>query len=94
MRYQSVAAPSKRPGGTITAPMPGRVVKIHVTVGEDLAPGAPVCTLEAMKMENEIAAPTGGTVRAVNVTAGETVRAGHALVALEPAAGDPGTRRK
>jgi glutaconyl-CoA/methylmalonyl-CoA decarboxylase subunit gamma len=86
-----LAAPGKRPGGTITAPMSGRVVKIHVTVGEDLAPGAPVCTLEAMKMENEIAAPTGGTVRAVNVTAGETVRAGQILVNVGPATGELST---
>jgi acetyl/propionyl-CoA carboxylase alpha subunit len=86
-----MATPPKRSGGTITAPMSGQVVKVHVTVGEELAPGAPVCMLEAMKMENEIAAPTGGTVRAVNVAAGETVRAGQILVNVEPATGELST---
>ena len=89
-RHRSARA-RRSSGGTITAPMSGKVVKVHVTVGEDLAPGAPVCTLEAMKMENEITAPAGGIVRAVHVGPGETVRTGQALLEVEPATGDAGT---
>jgi biotin carboxyl carrier protein len=86
-----VGARPRPTDGTITAPMSGKVVKVHATVGEHLAPGAPVCTLEAMKMENELTAPAGGRVRAVYVGAGETVRTGQALLEVEPTTGETST---
>ncbi|HTX54127.1 MAG TPA: biotin/lipoyl-containing protein [Candidatus Baltobacteraceae bacterium] len=72
----------KAAGGTVIAPMAGKIVKVHVAVGEEVAAGAPVCTLEAMKMENELTAGSAGTVEAVQVSVGDTVRAGQVLVEL------------
>ncbi len=71
--------------GSVTAPMPGKVVRVHVAVGERVAAGAPVCALEAMKMENELTAPTDARVTAVHVAVGETVRAGQILIEMDPA---------
>ena len=90
MARSSAAARPNAAGGMLTAPMPGKVVKVHVTVGEIVTAGAPVCTLEAMKMENELNAAAEGVVTAVHVTAGETVRAGQALLAIETPAAESG----
>jgi biotin carboxyl carrier protein len=68
--------------GTLTAPMPGKVVKVHVQVGETVRAGTLCVTLEAMKMENELMAPVGGIVIAVPVVPGATVRAGETLVEI------------
>jgi glutaconyl-CoA/methylmalonyl-CoA decarboxylase subunit gamma len=90
-RVAAPEAPAGRPAreGLVTAPMPGRIVKLHVSVGERVLPGAPVCVLEAMKMENELTAAAGGTVAAVHIAAGETVKAGQVLVELWPAGAEP-----
>lgn len=64
----------------ITAPMPGLVVKVEVTEGDEVVPGQGVVIVEAMKMENELTAPTGGVVASVHVTAGDTVEKGQVLV--------------
>ncbi len=69
-------------GGSVTAPMTGKIVKVHVAAGEQVVAGAPVCTLEAMKMENELTAGIAGTVTAVHVTVGEAVKAGRVLVEI------------
>jgi biotin carboxyl carrier protein len=74
-------------GQRLTAPMPGRVVAVHVAVGDRVAADAPLVVLEAMKMENEFRATAGGTVTEVAVTAGQAVNAGDLLVALGPDAG-------
>jgi biotin carboxyl carrier protein len=68
--------------GSLTAPMPGRVVKILVSEGEIVAHGAPAIIVEAMKMENELHAPTAGVVRRVAVREGDTVDAGQVLIEL------------
>jgi biotin carboxyl carrier protein len=74
------------PGGErLVAPMPGRVVAVHVAPGQAVAPGAPLVVLEAMKMENEFRASDGGTVREVRVAPGQAVNAGDLLVVIEPA---------
>jgi biotin carboxyl carrier protein len=73
----------KAAGGAVTAAMPGKVVKVHVATGEIVAAGAPLCTLEAMKMENEVAAAVGGTVTALHVAVGQTVQAGQVLLEIE-----------
>ncbi|KIG12414.1 Methylcrotonyl-CoA carboxylase biotin-containing subunit [Enhygromyxa salina] len=75
--------------GSLTAPMPGRVVKILVGVGDHVEPGAPAIIVEAMKMENELHAPAAGVVRSVAVAEGDTVDAGQLLIELEPPAAEP-----
>jgi biotin carboxyl carrier protein len=74
--------------GSLTAPMPGRVVKILVSEGEVVEHGAPAIIVEAMKMENELHAPTTGVVRSVAVGEGDTVEAGQVLVDIEAPAED------
>jgi acetyl/propionyl-CoA carboxylase alpha subunit/acetyl-CoA carboxylase carboxyltransferase component len=74
-------------GATIAvrAPMQGTVGSITVGVGEEVAAGATVAVMEAMKMEHVITAPRSGVVRRVGVGVGDAVFAGHELVVLEPA---------
>jgi propionyl-CoA carboxylase alpha chain len=68
--------------GSLTAPMPGSVVRLHVSVGDAVTAGQPLLVLEAMKMEHTVAAPTDGVVTEVQVTAGQQVEAGATLVVL------------
>jgi len=68
---------------SITAPIPGLIVKIEVQEGDEVVEGQPVAILEAMKMENEIRAPRAGTVRRVHVAPGESVEQGDVLITLE-----------
>ncbi len=69
--------------GAVTAPMQGTIVKVNVEVGDTVTAGQPVCVLEAMKMENNIAAGADGTVTAVNVAAGDAVGTGDVLLTIE-----------
>jgi len=71
-------------GPHVTAPLPGRVVKVLVEPGRPVAAGEPLLILEAMKMETEITAPVAGTIQAVHVAAGGTVALGDPLVDVEP----------
>jgi len=66
----------------VRAALPGLVVGIAVEVGDDVADGAPLLTMEAMKMQNEIRAPRAGRVVRVWVQPGQTVAAGAPLVQL------------
>ncbi|MBV9099169.1 MAG: biotin/lipoyl-binding protein, partial [Frankiaceae bacterium] len=69
--------------GSLTAPMPGAVVRVLVEVGAEVAAGQALVVLEAMKMEHTVAAPAAGTVSAVGVTAGQQVDAGTVLVVVD-----------
>jgi biotin carboxyl carrier protein len=71
-------------GEAIAAPMPGRVVKILVAPGDDVAADQPVAIVEAMKMENEIRTQRAGRVAKIGAAAGDTVEGGAVLVELEP----------
>ncbi len=75
------ARPQTR-GESIRAPIAGKVVKVIVAVGDQVAPGAAVIVLEAMKMENELAAERGGTVSAIHKAAGQAVDTGDLLVEI------------
>jgi len=65
--------------GVITAPMQGTIVKVHVKSGETVKTGAPICVLEAMKMENEVTSPNDGDVVDLRVEPGDTVAAGQVI---------------
>ena len=67
----------------VVAPMPGRVVRVLVSPGDEVAALQGVVVVEAMKMENELRSPKAGTVREVNVTPGASVEAGRVLVVIE-----------
>ena len=67
----------------IIAPMPGKVVRVLLEVGEQVEAGAGIVTVEAMKMQNEMKSPKAGTVVTLNVQAGATVNAGDVLAIIE-----------
>jgi biotin carboxyl carrier protein len=67
----------------VKATLPGLIVAVAVSVGDDVAEGAPLLTIEAMKMQNEVRAPRAGVVIEVSVRAGQTVATGAPLLRLE-----------
>ena len=67
----------------IVAPMPGKVVRVHVEEGATVEKGAGVVVVEAMKMQNEMKSPRAGVVVSLNVKPGDTVNAGDVLAVLE-----------
>lgn len=89
---KSAAAPAKEPAAApkaeaagsvkITAPMPGKILDVKVSVGQAVKRGDVIMILEAMKMENEIVAPQDGTVASVQAAAGSAVEAGDTLASL------------
>jgi len=70
-------------GKTLIAPMPGKIVKVLVSVGQNVKVGDVVLILEAMKMENEIRSPYVGKVKEVKVSAGSGVAAEEPLILME-----------
>jgi acetyl-CoA/propionyl-CoA carboxylase biotin carboxyl carrier protein len=66
----------------IKAPMPGSVLAIRVSAGEEVEAGQVLLVLEAMKMENTVSAPVAGRVERVLVAAGQQVKRGETLVEL------------
>lgn len=76
------AAPVAAGANTVSAPMPGNILKVNVKAGDQVKKGAVLMILEAMKMENEILAPSDATVASVNVNVGATVEAGSVLCTL------------
>ena len=69
-------------GESIRAPIAGKVVKVLVSQGDQVAAGTPVIVLEAMKMENELVAERGGSVTAIHKSAGQAVDTGDLLLEL------------
>ncbi len=67
----------------VTAPMPGNIVEIVVSVGDAVSEGDEVIILEAMKMENPIFAPADGTVKEIKVKEKDAVEADQVLMVLE-----------
>lgn len=66
-------------GETINAPLPGTVLDIKVSAGQNVNKGDILFVLEAMKMENEILAAHDGVIASVNVEKGAAVNAGDVL---------------
>ncbi len=71
--------------GSLTAPMPGTVLRVAVTIGDQVTAGDLVVVLEAMKMEHGVRAPVDGVVREVLVEVGDQVDAGTVLVVVAAA---------
>ncbi len=67
----------------ITAPMPGKVVKVLVKPGEEVAEGQGLVVVEAMKMENELKSPKAGKVSEVHTREGQTVEMNAKLMVVE-----------
>ena len=69
-------------GETVSAPMPGAVLRVEVTQGQTVKSGQLLLVMEAMKMENEILAPRDGTVAQILVQKGSAVDTGAPLLVL------------
>ena len=83
-RRQSRSGGSGSSGsGQVTVPMQGTIVKILVEVGDTVEAGDPICVLEAMKMENNIAAEKAGTVTEVRIAVGDSVGGGDVVAVVE-----------
>jgi biotin carboxyl carrier protein len=76
---QKRGAGSAKSAKELRAPMPGRVVRVLVKMGDDVAVGQPLVVIEAMKMENELRAVSAARVDAVHVSEGASVE-GRALL--------------
>jgi 3-methylcrotonyl-CoA carboxylase alpha subunit len=72
-------------GGSVKAPMHGKVVQVFVETGQQVAKGDRIAVIEAMKMEHTLVAPSDGTVTMVAVLAGEQVAEGAPVAAIEAA---------
>jgi len=67
----------------VTAIMPGKIIRVLVTEGKQVAEGDVICILEAMKMENELKAPKDGTVTALHIQPGQDVEMGAILAEID-----------
>ncbi len=79
----STPAPASASPNTVTAPMPGKILRVLVKEGQEVKAGQGLLVLEAMKMENEIPAPKDGVVKKIYVKEGDAVNTGDPLVELE-----------
>jgi biotin carboxyl carrier protein len=68
---------------TLTAPMPGKVVRVLCAVGDQVAAEQGLLVVEAMKMQNEVLAPKAGKITELRVSEGQTVNAGEVLAVVE-----------
>jgi biotin carboxyl carrier protein len=82
---RAAAAAGGEQGGRaqLKAPMPGKVVRVMVELGQVVEAGQPVVVVEAMKMQNELKSPKSGTVAELRADPGSTVNAGDVLAVIE-----------
>jgi biotin carboxyl carrier protein len=66
----------------ILAPMPGKVVRVLVALGEQVKAGQGLLVVEAMKMQNEVRSPKTGTVEQLSAKEGQAVNAGEILAVV------------
>jgi len=67
---------------TIAAPMPGKVVRVLVAAGDEVAAGQGLLVVEAMKMQNEMKAPRAGKILTLSAVEGAAVTAGQSLATI------------
>lgn len=83
LRSQKRTSGSESGALSITAPMPGLIVKLLVGVGDVVKTDQPLGVMEAMKMQNELKASRPGAVTRIAVKAGAIVQAGQLLLVIE-----------
>ena len=67
----------------LICPMPGLLVKLHVAEGDEVQPGQPLATVEAMKMENILRAEKEGTIASINAAEGDSLQVDEVILELE-----------
>lgn len=82
-RRGGVAAATGKGEQRVTAPMPGRILRVLVAPGDEVSARQGLVVVEAMKMENELRAVRAGRVREIAVAPGESVESGRLLIVLE-----------
>jgi biotin carboxyl carrier protein len=70
--------------GKVSANIPGKVVTVEVSVGDEVKEGQVVMILEAMKMQNEIQAPVSGTITEIHCEEGQSIEANVPLLVITP----------
>jgi len=83
LRHHSGASAGNGGPAALSSPMPGKVVRILLNPGDQVAANQGVLVVEAMKMQNEIQSPRAGKVLEINVSEGQTVNAGQTLGRVE-----------
>ena len=75
--------PKHRKIKSFAAPMPGRILKIHVAIGDQVEPGMPLLSLETMKMENTLKSHGLGVVKALYIKEGDVVEKGVTMLEFD-----------
>lgn len=80
-----IAKPAATAGSAsaVKSPLPGTIMSINVSVGQQVNAGDTVCVLEAMKMENDIHCTKGGTVKQILVNVGDAILEGTDIMIIE-----------
>ena len=79
----SKAKSNQQKGNSVFSPMPGLLVKVPVSIGDEVKSGETLAIVEAMKMQNELSSPRDGIVKKINGKEGEQVDALQVIVELE-----------
>jgi len=82
-RIRRIGAAAGEGRQRISAPMPGKVVRVLVAQGDLVEAGQGIAVVEAMKMQNELKAPRGGRIASLSTHEGATVAAGEVLAVIE-----------
>ena len=80
---RSTGGKSKK-SGKVSANIPGKVVTVEVSLGDEVVEGQVIMILEAMKMQNEIQAPVSGTVTEIHCEEGQSIEANVPLLVITP----------
>jgi biotin carboxyl carrier protein len=80
---RSAGAADSSGHASLTAAMPGKIVRVLVAVGDEVIAGQPLLVIEAMKMQNELKSPRTGRVTAIEVKENESVNAGALLATID-----------
>lgn len=81
-KAQAPAPAGAQGANKVSAPMPGTILDVKVSVGQSVKKGDVICVLEAMKMENDIPAPCDGVIASVSVQKGASVNANDVIATI------------
>ncbi|MFA4837432.1 MAG: biotin/lipoyl-containing protein [Dehalococcoidia bacterium] len=71
------------PQETVTAPIPGKVIRVQAKIGTKVNEGDTICEIESMKMENPISAPVSGVVSKISIAPDQVVKTGQILAVID-----------